>query len=184
MAFLRSRCNEQIAIFLQICKEINFPISMEKTIWATNILVFLGFLINTITQSISVPTEKIDRALSLIQSILKNKKTTVNVLQKLCGFLNFLCRCFVPGRAFTRRIYAYFASNMKPYHHIRVNQEIRSDLTMWLEFLTNPVVYCRPFIDYTATLKATDLKRTTDALGKIGVGGVCNSHWFQAKWTK
>ena len=102
-------CNRQVDLFLEICKLINFPVSMEKTFWATTNLTFLGLLIDTVKQTVSIPVEKISKALSLIQEILakKSKKVTLAQLQKICGFLNFLGKCVIPGRAFTRRLYAY-----------------------------------------------------------------------------
>ena len=156
---------------------------MEKTFWGTTTLMFLGFILDTVHECVCVPADKVDRAVKQIQRILEGKKTTVHALEKLCGYLNFLCRCIVPGCAFTRRIYSYFSSGMKPYHHIRINQEIRYDLQMWLTFLNTPSVYCRPFIDYTITITTTELKWETDASGKIGFGGICGSEWMQCKWS-
>ena len=104
IAVMVHECDGQMEVFLTICEKINFPVSVEKTFWSTEILTFLGMLINTLDQVISIPTEKVQRVQSLIQGILNKRKVTVEDLQKLTGFLNFLCRCIVPGRAFTRRI--------------------------------------------------------------------------------
>ena len=41
-------CDQQVQVFLQVCEEICFPVSLEKTFWGTTLLVFLGLLINTI----------------------------------------------------------------------------------------------------------------------------------------
>ena len=85
-------CNLQIKEFLRICEEIQFPVSLEKTFWGTQKLVFLGLLIDTINQCVCVPIEKVLKAVMLIQTVLdkKSKKVTLNQLQKICGFLNFL----------------------------------------------------------------------------------------------
>ena len=88
--------------------------------------------------------DKVTKAVSLIRSILKksSKKVTSNKLQKVCGCLNFLGRCVIPGRAFTRRLYTYTANDkLKPHHHIRVDAEMREKLTMWLSFLEHPTVF-------------------------------------------
>ena len=60
-------------MFLEICAEINFPISMEKTEWATQIIIFFGMLINTVTQTISVPIERRDKALQQLTKVLDSK---------------------------------------------------------------------------------------------------------------
>ena len=102
---LKRLCNKQIDKFLEICGNINFPVSMEKTFWATTKLSFLGLLIDTINQLVCVPVDKIEKARQLISHIInkKNKKLTVKQLQQITGFLNFLGKAVTPGRTFTRR---------------------------------------------------------------------------------
>ena len=39
-------CNGMVRLFLKVCEMIRCPISMEKTEWATQILTFLGILLN------------------------------------------------------------------------------------------------------------------------------------------
>ena len=182
-AYLKTLCNQDMQAFLDLCQYINFPISEEKTFWATTTLVFLRLLIDTVNQYVGIPVDKVDRARNLITEILKGKKITVRQLQKLCGFLNFLCKCIVPGRAFTRRLYSKFNTLMKPHYPINVNLELRSDLNTWLTFLNEPTVYCRPFIDYSVILSVDGLKLYTDALGVVGFGGIHNgSDFFSGTW--
>ena len=182
-AYLRTLCNAHVQSFLDLCESIKFPVSIEKTFWASTMLTFLGLLIDTVNQFISIPIDKVQRAIGLTEDILSGKKTTVHKMQKLCGFLNFLCRCIVPGRAFTRRLYSRFNTQMKPHYHINVNRELRSDLTVWMKFLAEPTVYCRPFIDFSQVLSAKLLDWYTDASGVIGCGGVCQGmRWFQMEW--
>ena len=121
----------------------------------------------------------------LIESILdkQSKKVTLNQLQKVCGFLNFLGRCVIPGRAFTRRLYVYTANNnLKPHHHIRVNAEMRDDLKMWLTFIRHPSIFCRPFLDFSSFLVADEIDMYSDASGKIGMGAYCGNQWMHQVW--
>ena len=182
VSLLKAMCDWQIRNFLNICEEIGFPVSMEKTFWSTTSLTFLGLLIDTVKQIVAIPEEKVRRAKDLINEMLGSKKTTVYKLQKLCGFLNFLCKCIVPGRAFTRRFYTYYNNKMKPHHHISVTTQIRSDLSVWLSFINNPTIYCRPFIDFSSELQADDLDWYTDASGAVGFGGYHKNFWFQDYW--
>ena len=178
-------CNNQVRTFLQVCDEIAFPVSLEKTFWSTTKLVFLGLLIDTINQCVCIPVDKISKAVDLIESVLlkKSGKATLNQLQKICGFLNFLGCCVIPGRAFTRRLYAYTANDkLKPHHHIRINAEMKADLRMWLTFLQHPSVFCRPFLDFSNILIADDIDMFSDASGKIGLGAICGSAWMYQEW--
>ena len=131
-------------------------------------------LVNTITQSISIPLDKRD--------MIKSKKTTILKLQQLTGLLNFFGRCIVPARAYNHCFYSKYSHkpNLKQYHHFRVDREIRSNCEMWLKFLydqsrnmsvkicdnnenyINPVV--RPFDDFKLNIWTTDeLDFYTDA---------------------
>ena len=184
IALMQLICNNQVRTFLAVCKEINFPVAVEKTFWGTNCLVFLGLLIDTLNQCVSIPTDKVQRAVNLVSAALQRKKITVKQLQKICGFLNFLGRCVIPGRAFTRRLYAYTGKNMKPHYHIRLNQELRKDLNTWLVFLEHPGVFCRPFLDFSENIVADEINFYTDASGKIGLGGICDRSWMREKWSK
>ena len=124
-AYLHSLCNQYMQAFIDICNDIQFPVSMEKTFWANTTLVLLGLLIDAVNGYVAIPVDKVERAIILIQDILTHKKTTVKQLQRLCGFLNFLCKCIVPGRAFTRRLYSKFSSVMKPHYHVNINGEMK-----------------------------------------------------------
>ena len=182
-ALLCSLCNQQVRKFLEICELIKFPVSMEKTVWGTQFLTFLGLLIDTVNQVVCILVDKVERAKFLISEILSKRTVTVEKLQKLSGFLNFLCKCVVPGRTFVQRLYYNFSSQMKSHYHININGEIKQDLLIWQEFLNNPQVYCRPFMDFSEILQADKLNWYTDASGKIGAGGIWNQRWYQLRWT-
>ena len=186
--FLKQLCNEQVQKFLQICNAIQFPVSEEKTFWGTTRLTFLGLLIDTVSQLICVPVDKVQKAKELIDKILtkKSKKITLRELQSLTGFLNFLCKAVVPGRAFTRRLYSYTEklNFMKPHHHVKITGETRLDLEMWLEFLNHPGIFTRHFIDLDRTITSVDVEFYTDASANafLGCGGISENDWYILQW--
>ena len=136
-AFKKLHCDEQLKTFLWLCEKIRFPVSADKTFWGARRLSFLGLLIDTAEQRVRIPEDKRIRAINMIMYVLNkvNKKITLRQLQKLCGFLNFLNKCVIPGRAFTRRLYAHGNKLSKPHHHLDVTREMRLDLELWLNFL-------------------------------------------------
>ena len=112
----------------------------------------------------------------------KNKKITLRNLQQMCGYLNFLGKCIVPGRAFTRRMYAHGKNLTKKDHHLYVGRELRLDLQMWLIFLEElKYSAARPFFHFDNELTSQELNFYTDASFK-GCGGICNNEWFIKEW--
>ena len=189
VAFLRFICNLQTQEFLDICEKINFSVALEKTYWGTTILTFLGLLIDTVHQMVFVPLEKLIKGRQMVMNLLnkKSKKTTIRELQQLCGFLNFIGRAIVPGRAFTRRLYHYTKnSNLKPHHHVKINQEMRLDLGLWNLFLHHETALARPFLDFSklGCLNAKKVFMYSDASGnfELGMGAICGSSWTYTKW--
>ena len=91
-ALKKALCDRQVQIFLHICESICFPVSLEKTYWGTQLLTFLGLLIDTTNQKVCIPLEKLEKALELLHYAInkKNKKLTLLQLQNLTGLLNFL----------------------------------------------------------------------------------------------
>ena len=186
---LKALCDSQVEQFLWVCNEINFPVSLEKTVWGTTILIFLGLLIDTVEQVIRIPKEKIEKAMDMIDYCLQKTggKVTVLEIQKLCGTLNFLCKCIVPGRVFLHRLYNLTSTKdhvpLKQHYHIRLTKENRQDLMVWKRFLSHPTVFCRPFLDMSMTM-AEDIDMFSDASGKIGFGAYCGNNWSFGFWSQ
>lgn len=178
----KNQCNYCLLVFLELCQQIGFPVSMEKTVFATQIIVFLGVILNAITRTLSIPDDKVNRAREAIDLVIQSKKITVLQLQQLTGLLNFLGRAVVPGRAFTRRLYSKIPAHLKAHHHLSVDREMRKDLTVWKQFLRLEPSICRPFTDFSNTLEAEELKFFTDASSKIGCGGFFDGEYFQEIW--
>ena len=185
-ALCKALCDGQVRVFLDLCDSICFPVSLEKTFWGSQLLTFLGLLIDTVNKRISIPVEKLEKALELIDYVLnkKNKEITLHKLQQLAGFLNFLCRCVVPGRAFVRRLYSLGNNqNLLPHHHIRFSAECRMDMQIWRKFLSEPTIYSRPFIDCMEQT-AKDIDMYSDASGSSvkGFGAYCGKEWICKTW--
>ena len=103
-------CNYMLRRFLSLCQELQIPVSLEKTEWASEFMIFLGILLNGRDLTLSIPVEKRKLAVEMLTEFVNSKKATVRQLQQLCGYLNFLSRAIVPGRTFTRCMYAKYST--------------------------------------------------------------------------
>ena len=128
------------------CDHLGIPVSLEKTEWASELVVFLGILLDGRNLILAVPEEKKQIAINLLKDLVGRRKTTVKDLQKLCGYLNFLCRAIQPGRTFTRRMYSKFSQvihfsgitprnsyeyKLKQHHHVNLDSEFKLDCRVW-----------------------------------------------------
>ena len=52
------KCNFMITQFLTLCSEVGVPIAVEKTEWATEIIIFLGILLDGCSRTLSIPIKK------------------------------------------------------------------------------------------------------------------------------
>ena len=97
-AFTQWLCNNMITQFYDLCNELGVPIALEKTEGAKTWVIFLGILLDGQRMLISIPIEKKNKALHLLNDLADKKKTTIKQLQVLTGYLNFLTKAIVPGR--------------------------------------------------------------------------------------
>ena len=185
-ALLKAVCDEHVQVFLDTCEDIGFPVAIEKTCWGTTWLVFLGLLIDTERQLICILIDKVIKAENMICYFLnkRNSKATVLEFQKLCGYLNFLCRCVLPGRTFVRRLYLS-GNKLKPHHHVRISREHRADLNVWLKFIRHPHIFSRGFMD-TEELNSELIDMYSDASRNfsLGFGAYCGTEWSFGKWDR
>ena len=204
LAALMEQCNKLIDSFLSMCQEFGIPIALEKTEWPSARIVFLGILMDGEFMILAIPQEKRDRAINMLREFITKKKATVKDLQKLCGFLNFLNKAIVPGRAFTRRMYAKYSANckssshkfdeptnkfakLKAHHHVRLDGEFKADCKVWLEFLTDNdfrKIVNRPMIDLSLNRTSEEIKFYSDAspAENLGYGCILNKHWVYGQW--
>ena len=191
-------CDEMLTTFMEMCADIYFPVALDKTEYATSQIVFLGIILDGVRHLLIIPEEKKLKALNQILWVESKSKSTVHCLQQLAGILNFLHKAIVPGRVFTRRMYAKFShimdhkgkllvgSKLKPYHHVKLDREFRDDCEVWKFFLNNSTssLLCRPFVDVEAMSYATELGFTSDAAAseKLGFGCVYGNRFCYGKW--
>ena len=156
--------------------------------WASEVMVFLGILLNGASFCLSIPEEKRMHAINSLQKLIVQRKTTVRDLQQLTGFLNFLHKAIFTGTAFTRRMYAKYSGRvekLKPYHHVHLDAEFKADCRIWLLFLESSMIttVARPFVDLNSNKELTQLEFYSDALCSkvLGMGARFEKQWTFAQ---
>ena len=118
-----------------ICmSELGVPVAGEKTEGPKTVLVFLGLELDSDEMVVRVPMDKVLEIMQKIEAVLSKRKVTLRTMQSLIGVLQFACRAIIPGRPFCRRLINATCGILHPCHYIRVKQNNKKDLKMWLSF--------------------------------------------------
>ena len=158
VAFTIQNCNRLMTVFLAVCSDVGVPISAEKMVWVTRIIIFLGMLLNGSMFTLYIPVKKRIKAKNGLPKMLAKRKVTVREIQQLAGLLNFLNRAVFAGSTFTTCMYSKFAGingkngQLKSFHRMKLNNEFKSDCRVWLQFLNANMasVVMRPYVDLSA----------------------------------
>ena len=119
-----------MGVFTDICKELGVPLAEDKSIGPVTVLTFLGLEINTEEMLIKIPQNKLDALVETLENISRRNSITLRDLQS-----NFFGKAIRISRAFNRRFYDLTVRANKPHHFIKLNNEAKADIRMWLLFL-------------------------------------------------
>ena len=138
-------CSRDLAAFILMCTDVGIPIAEDKTFSANTSMSFV---------EASLPEDKLRQCQNMLRTFFSRNSCRLRELQSLLGFLNFCCSVITCGRAFLRRLIDLTKGISKPYLHIRLIQEVKSNMHLWLKFLEQyngksmflneafPVIHC------------------------------------------
>ena len=181
--------------FYNIMAQIGMPVAVEKTLGPTQLLEYLGLLLDLINQCIGIPEKKRTSCLKKVQKLLDAKLSrsavTVKHIQKVAGSLNFLCQALPAGKPFLHSLYALTrgspGKSAKGGHHRRISQEVFDDLLMFKEFLQETAhlkVKTVPFL-VRLSIDNDQVLLYADSAGARDKGFGCRyqNHWTQGFWS-
>jgi hypothetical protein len=165
-------------VFDSICTDIGIPQAPDKKTFPSHETEFLGILLDSRRWIASLPISKVIIYASHIQNLITLRKTTQTNLQSVIGKLSFATSA-VPARPFLRRLIDKIHTVRRPYHYIKITNDMVCDLQTWLYFLANynGITYFRSL----KILPDTHLNMLSDA-SKQGYGATFGSHWIQERY--
>ena len=138
MAHSVGKCEHDLMTFIDLCNQLGVPLAPGKTVGPPSSITFLGIILDAVRMEARLPDDKLLKARALFLEFTRKQKVTLKELQSLVGVLNFACSVVVvPGRAFLRRLIDLTMGCFKPHHHIRLTQQAKLHLGVWLDFLTH-----------------------------------------------
>ena len=163
---------------VSLFSELGVPLASDKTVGPSQVVIYLGIEIDSVSQTIRLPSDKFQELMAKLEDWKDKRKCTKRELLSLIGSLSFACKVVKPGRIFLRRLIDLSTTVSKLSHHISLNSDSRADIEWWLEFLPSWNGVC--FIqDEPVTSVAMSLY--TDA-SDLGCGAMYGIHWFSVPW--
>ncbi len=99
------QCGESLGRALARCDVLGVPVAPAKTEGQATILVFVGIELDSVSMTISLSREKLERLRAMIQEWESKKScSTKRELLSLIGYMQHACRVIRPGRSFLRRM--------------------------------------------------------------------------------
>ena len=94
-------CQEVFECLLQLVKNLGFEINQKKVVPPTQQLVFLCILIDTISQTLPLPEDKLVELQSIhVKEFIQRRRASKRQLQSLAAKLNWACKVVYGGRLF------------------------------------------------------------------------------------
>ena len=120
-------CMERAA---RVLHDYGFKISTSKTEGPSQSLDFLGIHLDSVQQSVSVTSVKLQETREFLGEFLSKRSASRSSLLSLLGKLSFLTSVLPAARPFLR-----FIIDAAHSTHKRLQEGFRSDLSFWLQFL-------------------------------------------------
>ena len=172
------RCQEAYTELLSLLQNLGFTINWDKVEAPCQKLTFLGVEIDSVSRTLSLPTDKLSELQTLLNSWLHKKKATKKELQSLVGKLNWAARVERGGRTFLRRLIDVMCTLKRKHHHIRLSSSAQADVTWWATFISQ----FNGTVQFICDMPEPEAYLTSDACN-IGGAAVFNQDWFYANWT-
>ena len=128
---LNSLCQASLSSMILTFKNLNIPISAPKTEGPSQIIQFMGIILDSGKMEARLPEDKVERIRSALSTFQSQRSTALQELQSLIGTLNYACRVIPPGRPFLQRIIHLTRKVKRPHHHIKLTTGFYKDIEMW-----------------------------------------------------
>lgn len=126
--------HQAYAFFHWLLDYLGVARSVDKDQCPDLLRVFLGLLYNLSDMVMTIPEDKLHRALKLLNDWLLKETCTKAQVQSLLGHLNHFSAVVHAGRPFTARIVDLLREEEFP---APVPSDLKQDISMWIEFMQN-----------------------------------------------
>lgn len=174
-----SSCSANIRSTIELFESLGFIINYAKSnLSPSRSCKYLGFIYDSTSMSIRLPSEKIGKILSLIRSLSVGRQISIRDFARLLGYLVSCCPAVRYGFAHTkigeRAKFLALDANFGDFDRkMIISSEVMEDLSWWqnVEFFADNPIRCRSFV----------LEIFSDA-SLSGWGACCNGQRAGGPW--
>ena len=182
----RRKAKKQFDLVQEWMAKLGIPTKPSKCIKPARVQKWLGWLYNTLCQTISIPVDKIVRYRAYIAIVLQSGKAHRKQLQKLIGILQWAAVAIFPGKAWIRRLevvlHYNFDESVPDGKCLELPHFVLEDLRWWYWALGELNQIRFEWILVSASSRF-DVVVWTDAASEFGVGGWSSTGYaFQVAW--
>lgn len=172
------KSKKDITLTLQVLTNLGFNVNYDKSqLNPNNTCCFLGFFIDSKNMRLSLPSEKSQLIISLINDVLLIRICSIKLFAKIIGHLVAACPAVRYGPLYIKSLegekYKALKSGKSYNHNISLSRGVRSDLEWWQNSLA---------CSYVPIFQGNyDITIFTDA-SNSGWGGSCNNENIHGFW--
>ena len=115
-------CLENFSTLLKVFMSFQVPIVAAKTLGPSQVLEFMGIVLDSTRMEARLPEDKLPRISQLLDSFSACRSARLVDLQSLIGTLQFACKVVVPGRTFLQRMINLTRGVPSRFHHFRLKR--------------------------------------------------------------
>ena len=171
-------CEASLATATDLFARLGLPTVPSKTVTPTTSLTFLGIEIDSVSQQLRLPSDKLSRLREALAVWVGKRNASKHELQVVLGWLSHAATIVRPGRAFIRRLIDTAKKPRLPNQRVRLNLDCRADLAWWAVYIEKwNGLALFPNFPVGPTV-------VSDASGSWGCGAYSKSslEWFQWQW--
>lgn len=170
-----AECRSFMATALQILEELGWLPNLDKLEGPSQHLEFLGILIDTVQQRLSIDASKLESIIMALDSLLAEPRAVLaRDLESMIGRLGWVASVMISGRPYLQFLWPCLPAHRRHGQRVRLTDLARRDLRWWRRRLQQAI----DDPDHTSIWAPfwndppSRLRIFTDASGHLGFGAV------------
>jgi hypothetical protein len=132
-AILKELLHTQFQEACQIFLSFGLTLNLGKLVWPTQILEFLGIIIDSVRGVFMISQERRAELTALVQGCIGRHTMKVVEVMSLAGKLSFVAQILYASRPFLRALFDLLQSAGPKHFYVTLTSQLKSDLRLWLE---------------------------------------------------